>query len=137
MTDLILRKATPNDSLEAIARLIYDTDPFIYPALYGGFTEDFCKLIKACLNDAENLTVISGCRWDAVSNKYMFTINDPAMEGSTPNIYELSYDDLVYKVDLSGARNEITLWYPSVTAKTEFAEKTFLEEVFLEYEYTS
>lgn len=54
MTDLVLRKAAPSDSLEEIAKLIYDTDPFIYPVLYSGFTEDFCKLIKTCLNDREN-----------------------------------------------------------------------------------
>ena len=75
---------------------------------------------------------------ERIGHQYMFIINDPASSSSTiSNTYELSYQQLLFEWDTTEEMNTITLWFPSVTPKTEFAEKTFLEEVFLEYEYSS
>ena len=88
-------------------------------------------------NIGGHVTVISGCRWDGDTNRYMFTVNDPLVSNDEPNIYERSFEQLVFNVNDSGALNEITLWFPSVVGKTRFAEKSLLEEVFLEYEFDS
>ena len=79
-----------------------------------------------------HVTVISGCRWDEATNQFMFTVNDPLK-----NPYELSYSNLILNYEEIDDNNNISLWYPAVVVKTDFAAKTLVEEGLLVYEYES
>ena len=55
-SNLVLRRATPNDSAREIAKCIYQTDPYIYPAFCESEDDnDWVSLIEKCLLDEGNL----------------------------------------------------------------------------------
>lgn len=66
----------------------------------------------------------------------MFTVNDPAYQGNSDNVYELTYSELFCSPENGENSERVNLWFPSVVAKSDLSGKTLIEEV-VEIEYNS
>ena len=54
MNNIVYRKAQKSDSIREIAKLLYLTDPYIYPAASPSFEGIWCEVIKGCLEDEQD-----------------------------------------------------------------------------------
>ena len=79
-------------------------------------------------NMGAHATVITGVNWDSQNQCFIFKVHDPWAGGST---YDMLYSDLMFSNKPTGSsRYEAELWFPSVVYKTEYSNKTFLENIF-------
>lgn len=51
LSDIVLRRARGDDNLEEIARLIYQTDPYIYPFWFENDTEEAVKVLVPLMRE--------------------------------------------------------------------------------------
>jgi hypothetical protein len=77
-----------------------------------------------------HVIVIKGVNWCEENECYVFTINDP----SDARTYTLTYQQLSFDYDYN--THKLNIWFPTVVVKTDYCEKTLLEEV-IEQEYSS
>ena len=95
LEDIILRRARHNDNMEEIAKLVYQTDPYIYPYWFHDDIDEAVKVLVPLLQEPgfifyyENVYVA----FDKVSNKIVGIVS--AIDPTTDLEYDYSNLELV------------------------------------------
>lgn len=95
LEDIVLRRAKHNDNMEDIARLIYQTDPYIYPFWFDNDEEEAVRVLVPLIQESgfifhyENFYVAS----DKVSNKIVGIVS--AIDPTTDLEYDYSKLEMI------------------------------------------
>ena len=115
----------------AVARLcLWATVDWINPSTLEEWAEQLGNFNP---NIGGHVTVIVGAEWSDDDQCYYYIVYDPWKRGEK---YRYSYNDLCYKTTYENERYKTSVWYPTVVTKTEYSNKTFLEEI-IGFDYSS
>ena len=77
-------------------------------------------------NVGGHVTVITGITWSTTEQCYIYTVNDPWSGGSQ---VQYTYGELLFDAVYSGGQYEVSFWFPTVVTKTEYSNKTLIENI--------
>lgn len=73
-----------------------------------------------------HVTVISAAEWIMTDECYIYTVMDPNGVGTKKY---LTYNELIFDYTTSADQYYVRFWFPTVVTKTEFSDKTLIEEI--------